>query len=197
MKIFRKTGIKNCLKDAAEYLDCTVDEILHRSRKKTNEPDLEPLWNKYQRNTEEDYRDFWAKCEYIIGRQEWYNYHRRIKFKRLIPKYGNYLDYGCGTAYVAFKLKKNRPDINIFLADIPEGITKRFVLWRMQKYDLDFEWYDIPKNEIVNFQCKFDFIRCFDVLEHTFHPYNTVKNLESYLKSNGYFCKTMCDIDLG
>lgn len=190
MRIFGKSRLKNCLKDAAEYLGSSIDELIQRSEKITNEPNLEPLWKKYNRLNEEDYRDFWANCEYIIGRQEWYNHNISIEFKQKIPKYGNYLDYGCGTAYVAFKLKKKRPDINIFLADIPETISKQFTIWRLKKNNLNFKWYDIPKSEIVDFKSKFDFIRCYDVLEHVFHPLNTVKNLERHLKSRGYFLFT-------
>ncbi len=184
----RKT--KRWLKNLAQYKKTDIYSLIRRSQNTEGEQDLIPLWNEYPREREEEYRDFWSKSDYLIGRQEWYNIRFNIKFKKYIPKNGNFLDYGCGTALIAFRLLLKRPDVNLYLADIPETITKPFAIWRLIKYNIKYKWYDILIDEKVEFNQHFDLIRIFDVLEHTFHPFRTVKNLTKCLNPKGYFIFT-------
>lgn len=174
------------VRDVADYLEISRFEALRKARiKKSLEG--ESLWNEYERRTKDDYHDFYAKTVRYTVRQDWYNRNNDLSFLKLIPPFGNLLDYGCGTAYVAFKAKQKRPDIEILLADLPEAMTKKFAIWRLQRYNLEFKWFDIPKDEKVNFSdAKFDFIRCHDVFEHTFHPDVVINNFFKSLKHGGF-----------
>jgi len=114
------------------------------------------------------------------------NRYANLFFLDYVPRSGNILDYGCGTAYVFFKAKRKRCDINIHLADIPEAVTKEFAEWRFNKYKLEYNWYDIPKNEKLAYDTLFDYIRCHEVLEHTFHPDVVIEKFFSSLRLGGF-----------
>jgi len=146
------------------------------------------LWNLKKRESIEDYREYYSKNIHYLERQDYYNLnHLNILTEfRNLRKNASILDYGCGTAVLSFYAKKKRKDLKIFLADIPEAITKHYVFWRFKKYKLDFKWIDIPKNEKIEDSYKFDLIRCHDVLEHSFYPMEVIKYFAKSLKDDGY-----------
>lgn len=172
------------VKDVSEYLNIPVSVGLRQAKIKDSDSE-DILWRQQERHDKADYRDYYSKNSHYLERQDWYNRSCDLRFLRFIPFQGNMLDYGCGTAYVAFKAKRKRKDISLHIADIPEALTKDFTIWRLKKHGFEFSWYDIDKEENDKFPVKFDFIRCHDVLEHTFHPDRTIKNLFESLESGG------------
>ncbi|MFC1735593.1 class I SAM-dependent methyltransferase [Candidatus Hydrogenedentota bacterium] len=172
------------VRDVAEYQKISVIEAVKRARIKET-PEEEKLWNEFDRQAKIDYRDYYARNPHYIERHDWTNRAPNLSFLKHIPQSGAFLDYGCGTAYVAFRAKQKRCDISLHLADIPEAMTKDYAQWRLRKHNLSFAWHDIPLDEQIDFGAKFDFIRCHDVLEHTFHPDAVVGNFLASLKTGG------------
>lgn len=175
--------IKSC-KDVSEYLKLDIHKVIKRARVKDTKQE-DKLWNNLKPIDKEGYRLYYNKNIHYLERQDWYNRHYKLSSLMKIPKNGNFLDYGCGTAFVAVKLVKKRNDINIYLADIKESLTKDFAKWRFKKNNIKINWFDIPNNEVINYKTKFDYIRCCDVLEHTFHPNIVVKGFYDSLVDGG------------
>jgi len=174
----------NAVSQVAEYLGVEAKEVVRRARIKDTTEESK-LWNDLNASTKADYRSYYAQNIHYLERQDWYNRYKRVSFEKYIPWSGSYLDYGCGTAFVASRLHKKRADINIHLADIPEAMTVEFAKYRFDSQSAKYTWYSIPADEHIEFKEKFDFIRCCDVLEHTFHPDRVMENFYFSLKPNG------------
>ena len=176
---------EEALRDVSEFLGCSLKELLPKARLKDT-PEEDKLWREKNRRTKQDYRDYYSKNIHYLERQDYYHRKADMSFLYLIKERGFLLDYGCGTGMIDFHAKLKRPDIKLFLVDIPEAITKEYCIWRLRKYGIDFKWYDIPYSEDIKFKEKYDFIRCRDVLEHTFHPLKVVKTFFDSLNVGGY-----------
>ena len=174
----------NAVSQVAEYLGLEPKEVIRRARIKDTSEESE-LWNYLNASTKAGYRSYYAQNIHYLERQDWYNRHKRVSWVKYIPRSGNYLDYGCGTGFVASRVHKSRPDINIHLADIPEAMTVEFAKYRFDSQNAKYTWHSIPSDEYVDFIEKFDFIRCCDVLEHTFHPDRVMENFYLSLKPGG------------
>lgn len=174
----------DAVRDVAEFLEISPREALDRARVKET-PQEDVLWNERDRKDKEAYRDYYARNLHYLERQDWYNRNADMNFLKYVPSSGSMLDYGCGTAYVAFKAARVRGDIELNLADIPEAMTAEYARWRLDKYGISYEWFDIPEEEKIDYGKEFDFIRCSDVLEHTFHPDRVMENFHEYLKPGG------------
>lgn len=185
--IFNKDSIiDKDLQDISEYLSIPI-EIIKKKAKIKNTNSENELWNIKKRDSIEAYREYYSLNDHYLERQDYFNINH-INLLNEFPnlkKNANILDYGCGSASIIIKAKKKRNDLNIFLADIPEAITKDYAIWRLNKYNLEYTWIDIPKNENIQIQDKFDLIRCHDVFEHTFHPLNVIKFFYKRLNKDG------------
>ena len=184
---YDKQIIEDELTDIAEYLSLSVEKLLTRAKIKDTVSES-ILWNEKKRMSTDDYRDYYSKNIHYLERQDYYNLnHPRLLMEfRKLKKNAKILDYGCGTAMLAFNAKKTRNNLKIFLADIPEAVTKKYVFWRFKKHNLDFNWIDIPNNELIEKSFKFDLIRCHDVLEHSFHPLKVMKFFYNSLNNDGF-----------
>ncbi len=174
------------MKDLSEYLNISIHDVISNAKIKDTAFE-DRLWNKKKRTSINDYREYYSENIHYLERQDYYNLnHIQIlsEFKKLNIG-ANILDYGCGTATLSFNAKTKRNDLNIFLADIPEAITKNYAKWRFDKYKLDYTWIDIPKNEKLLCKSKFDLIRCHDVFEHSFYPLIVIKFFFDHLKDEG------------
>ena len=186
MFIFRARILDTQLRDVSEYLKIPIQKtIINAEIKDTVNEEI--LWNEKERNNIDDYRDYYSKNIHYLERQDFYNLNhpKLLSEFRNLKKNANILDYGCGTAVLALDAKKTRKDLNIFLADIPEAITKKYVIWRFNKYNLAYQWIDIPKNENIDINNKFDLIRCHDVFEHCFYPLDVIKFFYQHLNYGG------------
>ncbi len=185
--LFFNKIINKQIDDISKYLHVSKKVSLSRAIIKNTDFE-ENLWNAKKREKIDDYREYYSNNIHYLERQDYYNLnHLNILSEfRNLKHNANILDYGCGTAVLSFKAKKKRKDLNIFLADIPEAITKDYVFWRFKKYNLDFVWIDIPKNEKIVNSFKYDLIRCHDVLEHSFYPMEVIKYFYKNLKVDGY-----------
>ena len=94
------------------------------------------------------------------------------------------------------KFAKKRKDLDIHLADIPEAITKNYAIYRFKKHGIRATWWDIPENEqLIGVKGNFDFIRCHDVFEHTFHPDVVMNTFVAMLKHGGVLSFDFMDDD--
>ena len=184
--LYKDKIIFNELQDISEYLSLSTDIIKKRALIKNTFYE-DKLWNEKKRDTINDYRDYYSLNYHYLERQDYFNTNHinLLSEFRNLKKNANILDYGCGSASVVLKAKKKRKDLNIFLADIPEAITKNYAIWRFKKYKLNYIWIDIPQNEKIKVDNKFDLIRCHDVFEHTFQPLNVINIFYNSLNKDG------------
>lgn len=94
--------------------------------------------------------------------------------------YKDYLDYGSGIGSGGILFAMN--GFKVTLADI-SNTNLQFCKFRFNKRNLDAEFIDIKTKEILP-PC-YDFITCFDVLEHTRNPIKILKTLRNSLGDNG------------
>lgn len=185
--LFFKRIISKQIEDISEYMHFSKKKSI--SLAKIKNTDFEDnLWNSKKRENIDDYREYYSQNIHYLERQDYYNLNHLnlLSEFRYLKTNANILDYGCGTAALSLKAKKKRIDLNLFLADIPEAITKDYVFWRFKKYNLDFVWIDIPKDEKITQPFRYDLIRCHDVLEHSFYPLKIIKYFYNNLKDDGY-----------
>ena len=187
IKFFSNSAYRYCLNDISNYLNISFEEILKRAKIKDTLTE-EKIWNKKERKTIEDYRNYYSENKHYLERQDYYNLNHIpiLREFRNLNINSNVLDYGCGTAYLAVEAKIKRLDLNIYLADISEALTKKFVFWRFKRKKLSFTWIDIPTNEELQINTSFDLIRCHDVFEHSFYPLKIIKFFHKKLNYNGY-----------
>ena len=187
LKLFSKQIIRKKLLDSSEYLNIDISLLIEKAKvKDTQEEDR--IWNQFDRTSINDYRDYYSKNIHYVERQDFYNLNHveLLSEFRFLKNNANLLDYGCGTAFILFEAKKTRNDLNIFLADIPQALTKDFAIWRFKKFELDYQWIDIPSDESIVTSSKFDLIRCHDVFEHSFYPLRVVNFFYKSLSKDGY-----------
>lgn len=184
--LFKNLLINQELQDISEYL-ATPIEIIKKRAKIKNTKSEDKLWSSQKRDTINEYRDYYSLNYHYLERQDYFNLNHinLLSEFRNLKKNANILDYGCGSASIVLKAKKERLDLNIFLADIPEAITKNYAIWRFKKYKLNYVWIDIPENEKIKVINKFDLIRCHDVFEHTFQPLNVINFFYHSLNKDG------------
>jgi 2-polyprenyl-3-methyl-5-hydroxy-6-metoxy-1,4-benzoquinol methylase len=114
----------------------------------------------------------------------------------MVPAQGKVMDYGCGTAHVLLQAARKRKDLDVYLVDIPEAITKDYAIWRFKKHGTRYTWLDIPENEqLIGVDGGLDFIRCHDVFEHTFHPDVVMNGFAAMLKLAGIVSFDFMDND--
>jgi len=187
LKLFSNRIYKSKLIDVATYLKLDINTLITRALVKNTENES-LIWNKIKRKTINDYRDYYTENIHYVERQDLYNLNHLpilTEFKNLKLN-ANILDYGCGTAFLAYHAKLNRSDLNIYLADIPEAATKDFVLWRFNRKNIFFNWLDIPNDEDLDFNQNYDLIRCHDVFEHSFFPLKVINYFYNTLNNGGY-----------
>ena len=173
------------LEDVCAYLDIDRIEAIRRASIKDT-PEESALWEAINRTTKKHYRDYYSKNIHYIERQDWYNRFPDLGFLKMVPAYGKIMDYGCGTAHVVLQAAKKRKDLDIHLADIPEAMTKDYAIYRFKKHGIKATWWDIPENEqLIGVKGNFDFIRCHNVFEHTFHPDVVMNTFVAMLKQGG------------
>ena len=183
------------LEDVCTYLGIERIEAIRRASIKDT-PEESALWGAINRTTKKHYRDYYSKNIHYIERQDWYNRFPDLGFLKMVPTSGKVMDYGCGTAHVILQAAKKRKDLDIHLADIPEAITKNYAIYRFKKHGISATWWDIPENEqLIGVKGDFDFIRCHDVFEHTFHPDVVMKRFVAMLKHGGGLAFDFMDED--
>ena len=102
----------------------------------------------------------------------------RFRFLRALPQGAKVLDAGCGSFKTLKRLAKHRPDLQFYGVDIldvssqcPSGVV--------------FAQADIDQGKIPFPDEQFDAIFFCHVLEHLYHPLNTLAELRRVLKPGG------------
>ena len=107
------------------------------------------------------------------------------------------VDYGAGLAQITITLckilKQNNIDSKLVIIDIYRFIYKEFLEFIKNKYELNFEFIDVDKENPYPEIPKFDFIYIKDVFEHVYRPENIVDNIECSIKENGIIAATVDD----
>ena len=94
------------------------------------------------------------------------------------------LDYGCGSGVFAILLHKKFNFKKLVLADI-ENYAANFIKYYISKTNSnEIVWENILEYHFPNET--FDFIECFDVLEHLEDSYQQLLRLDSKLSGGGY-----------
>lgn len=143
------------------------------------------LWYQKIRKTEKQIRSFYAESDYWVLRQMYIHKNNCFpEIAKFIPKTGNVLfcEYGCGVASVTAWLIPRFDNLKYSLADINTP-TLKFAKWRFRN-NKNVEIIKIPLNNLP-FKKKYDFITCFEVLEHVTQPLKIVKHLVDHLKIGG------------
>lgn len=102
----------------------------------------------------------------------------------LKPK-SKFLDVGCGTAEVIFKLAKEFKEVEFFGVDFSKGmvekaINKTFNLNNTKIIEANVE--NLPFEE-----GSFNFVICVDTFHHFYNPDSALKEIGRVLKDNGLF----------
>ncbi|MEB2783402.1 class I SAM-dependent methyltransferase [Algoriphagus persicinus] len=114
--------------------------------------------------------------QFIYQRVRKYTVSQKVKYlNQLKPLKGNYLDYGCGTAELLTKAKKEGWNVT--------GIEPNENARKLANSKLEEKVYksinDLPKGS-------FDIITLYHVLEHIHSLRKTTKQLLKHLESGGY-----------
>ena len=101
------------------------------------------------------------------------------------------LDVGCGSGYLAYLLKRERPSLEIHGCDIAEAalVQSREVL--DVAYHLDLDRANLPEPNY-----KFDLVVCSEVLEHLYDVDHCIREIARVLKPGGFFIVTVPNLGL-
>jgi glycosyltransferase involved in cell wall biosynthesis len=97
----------------------------------------------------------------------------REVLRKLVPRGGRLLDWGCGIGSDGLRLIEDGYDVSF--ADFDNPSTK-YLRWRLAQRGHDATVYDLDADNIPG---GFDAAYCFDVLEHVEDPIATLEALES------------------
>lgn len=180
---------ESAAEELSEYFN--IDKTVAKNRMKTAKEEFAQSWEESVVNPENEHEliDFYNKNDTeIFELMEWH--HRESSSQQLsyaavfkLAKelgYNSYLDFGSGVGSGAILFAKG--GFNVSIADISNPLLN-FAWWRLQKRNLTAKLYDLKKDTLPDNH--FDFITCFDVLEHVKEPIKIIKNLKEKLKSKG------------
>lgn len=103
---------------------------------------------------------------------------------RLRPQ-SKFLDVGCGTAEVIFRLAKEFKEVKFFGIDFSKGMIEKAI---NKTYHLNNVKIIEANVENLPFEDKtFDFILCLDTFHHFYNPDLVLKEIRRVLKDNGLF----------
>lgn len=103
---------------------------------------------------------------------------------RLRPQ-SKFLDVGCGTAEVIFRLAKEFKEVKFFGIDFSKGMIEKAI---NKTYHLNNVKIIEANVENLPFEDKtFDFILCLDTFHHFYNPDLALKEIRRVLKDNGLF----------
>jgi 2-polyprenyl-3-methyl-5-hydroxy-6-metoxy-1,4-benzoquinol methylase len=119
-------------------------------------------------------------------------YVQSILYNSVIPIYtmlmelplsnSKVLDYGCGTGTLAILLHKSFNFKELVLADIDNYVASFVKFYITKTNSEEIVWKNISENHNDEV---FDFVQCFDVLEHLENSYEHLLKLNSKVRSGG------------
>lgn len=93
---------------------------------------------------------------------------------------GRVIDIGCGGGNIAKAIKKNRPDLSVYGADI-----SRLAITQAKKHSEGVKFKVAPSEKLPYPSKYFDAITMYDVLEHVDSQYKVLNEMKRVLKDNG------------
>jgi 2-polyprenyl-3-methyl-5-hydroxy-6-metoxy-1,4-benzoquinol methylase len=176
-----------CVADVCEYLNINPSEFAERQNQWPNME--EALWNDSKGDLEVFYKSW--NGEYA-GYNICCNAYNQLLYNEnfdvlahVCESEGTYLDYGCGTAALAFRLfLEGLIKGKLVLLDVKND-TNKFIEWRIKKYGLEGEisFYNI---EDADLRERATALFCIDVLEHL--PNSTevfIEKIHPLIEKNG------------
>jgi len=124
---------------------------------------------------------------HLYGRPEKFKSEQKLVefLKNNLKEGSDILDYGCDVG--DFSILFSRLGYNVTVCDLDTALLD-FAEFRFIKRKLKINIKRISSNlEIPEFNKKFDFIFCRNVLEHTLNPLSILYNNYRYLSKNGLF----------
>jgi len=94
------------------------------------------------------------------------------------------LDYGCGLAYLSFKLSKQLQNTKVILVDI-DSIMLDFVEYRFSKNKINFEIIRVKENNLYPELPTHNVCIADEIMEHLRNPIKVYKNINKSLADNG------------
>lgn len=177
-------GNKSWLKELVEYYKWESENEFYPIYKK-KQAEANTLWNTKPRKTEKDIRSFYGETDYWILRQMFHHKNNCFpEIAQILPQNKPiwFCEYGAGVAPVTAWLLPRFDNIHFTLVDL-DVPALNFAKWRFAKYK-NVEFLTVPLNGLPLTR-KYDFITCFEVLEHVTNAFEVVQHLVKNLKTGG------------
>jgi len=114
--------------------------------------------------------------------------HKRKRYLKYIKPGSEVLDVGCGNGYFSFLTYKNRSKV-LGIDHDGNAIKKNKFFAKSMGYNIDFEELDVK--ELNRIDRKFDYIICFEVLEHVLDDEKIIWSFSKLLKKDGKLLVTV------
>lgn len=180
-----KVGLnRGWLDELKRYYGWESDEEFYKTYEKKRKS-AQTLWNKKKRETEEQIRSFYGESDYWVLRQMFIHKNNCFpEIAQLIPKDKDiwFCEYGSGVGPVTTWLSNRFPNVNFTLVDL-DVPALQFAKWRFRNKS-NVEFLTVPPKSLP-LKRKYDFITCFEVLEHVTQPLAVVKHMIEHLKLGG------------